>query len=706
MKKKFEIIKSRLYAKTNYTEIIERKSFGGISLSYGELESLPFCTGAVCFFDAYAGGAVKPFMQKFDYSACVPFYMCATTSRGERIALAGLRFSDEKATEWKLALSEEKDVIKLIAEENAVSCFIDSGIVCLGDFSYFGEYEKLIKTHSERDSHPLDGIVSFDGKTALSYEIEGKPSFAVFSSGWGEGNYSCYIGYSAGGAPVSFVCDFNLLEYNYKENASETAEYEFDVDVEELYVNDPKLSVDENNIAKWSLVLGYSDKLDDYTLYKAYSGRGFSLHRLGRLKDALKDYYAALAISEDKTRNKGFKMREWTLYDNAGTINRNLGNTDEAIRLFEKAKNIGDSFYSGAYANLIDIYSESKNYDKALEICDEMSRERPLDPTSFMRRAEINASLENYAAAVSDYDVLINKFLWEDGVWEKVSCLILLARYDEAEKCLDDYLTENAANELYYYYFGLLEYRRADYAKSYDCLLHAHECNPEHIPTLHLLIEIDDLFLDFESVMNWADKYIECRPTGAYGYHVRAEQNIRLGNFRSAAADREYIAAKFSGDASNYRGIVCAYVLAKDFYRAKKALKILKKKDTACYNDAFGLYCVARRKFQKGEKALIAAAESGESDVYFADLTDVCIYMDKVDDAKKYIRQAESSAMSSVRLVFSKIALCRKIKDMNGLADALGEYLNKFLPKLDDDEYVGRVKSRLINYPLIAFSAK
>ncbi len=706
MKKKFEIVKSRLYAKADYTEIIEKKSFGDISLSYGELESLPMPTGAVCFFDAYAGGAVKPFSQTFAGEKCTPFYMCAPTSRGERIAFAGLKFSEKKAVEWKIALFEEKDVIKLISDDGGVSSYVDSGIVCLGDFSYFAEYDKLVKAHAAHDSHPLDGIVGFDGKTALVYEIGGAPALAVFSSGWGDGNYSCYIGHSDDGEAVSLVCDFGLLEYGDKQASDETVEYEFDVDAEELYVNDPKLSVDENNAAKWSLVLEYADKLDDYALYKAYGGRGFAYHRLGRLDDALKDYYAALEIAEDKTRNKGLKMREWTLYDNAGTINRNLGNTDEAIRLFEKAKNLGDSFYSGAYVNLIDIYGESKNYDKALEICDEMSEKRPLDPTSFMRRAEINATLGNYAAAVEDYDVLINKFLWEDGIWEKVSCLILLGRYDDAEKNLDDYLTENAANELYYYYSGLLEYKRADHVKSYEYLLRAHECNPEHIPTLHLLIETDDLFLDFGSVLKWAEEYTECRPTGAYGYHVRAEQNVRLGNFRTAAADREYIAEKFSGDALTYRGIACAYILAKDFRKAKKALKVLKKKDAAYYNDAFGLYCVAKGKFQKGERSLVAAAESGESETFFADLIDALVYMGKTDTAKKHLEKCRLTEQSSPRLVFSEIAYCRKVKDMNGLSEALDGYLKKFLPKLDNEELVNKIKNRLINYPLIAFSSK
>ncbi len=706
MKKKFEIAKSRLYSKADYTEMLEKKQFGGISLSYGELDGLPINTGAICVFDAYGGGAVKPFLQIFDYKSCVPFYVSAPTSRGNKIAFAGLRFSSEKAAEWKLALFNEKDVIKLASNGGSVASRIDSGIVCIGDFENFSEYEALVREHGKRDSHPLDGVLSFDGNAAFKFPVTDNSAVAVFSSGWGDGCFSSYIGYGESGNPVSFICDFDLLEYDVKDVSGDVIEYEFDTDIEELYVDDPALSVDENNVKKWTLVLDYKGELDDFALYKAYSGRGFALHRLGRLDDALKDYYSALAITEDKNRKKNFKMREWTLYDNAGTINRALGNKSEAIRLFEKAKNLDDSFYSGAYSNLIDIYSGEKNYDKALEICDEMTKRRPLDPVSFMSRAEINVSLGNFAAAIKDYDVLIEKFLWDDGIFEKVSCLIELERYDEAEKSLAGYLTENAANELYYYSLGLLEYKRGKYVKSYENLLRAFECNPEYVSALNLLIEIDDLFLDFVSELSWARLYIDCRPSGGYGYYVRAEQNLRLGNYREAARDREFIAENFGGDALNGRGIVCAYILAKDFSRAKKAIKNLKKKDSAAYMNSLGLYYIAKRKFPKGEKLLLSAAADGESETYFADLIDAYIYSGNIKAAENYIEKAARFAPSSARLLFSRISLCKKTNDMNGLSDVLNEYLRKYLPTLDDAEYIDRVKTRLINYPFVESVSK
>ena len=686
MKKRFEIIKSRLYAKTDYTELIEQKRLGSISLSYNELDSLRLHSGAICVFDAYNHSQVKPYIADFEISSCTPFYMTVLTSLGSRIALTGLKFGAEKAIEWKLALKEEKDVIKLTADSVTAMSMIDSGIICFADTEGFFEFEKSVKRHAEHDSHPLDGKLNLDGTAALLYPLEGGCSVAVFSSGWGEGNYPCYVGYSADGKPVGFICDFGLLDYNYKEDASQTVSFEFDVDPEEIYVNDPHLSVDENNVKKWSLVLSFRDELDEMSLYKAYSRRGLALHRLERYEEALKDYYAALAVVENGWNSTEQKLREWTLYENAGAINRQLGNVEEAVRLFEKAKNIDDSFYSGAYVNLIDIYTDERNYDKAIEICGEMMQKRPLDPTAYVRRAAIHVSLGNYAAAADDYDVLVKKFMWDDGVWDQLFCLISLERFTQAQKILEELQAANSVNEVYYYYFGLLEYKRHDYTKAFENLLKSYEYNPYYVPTLGLLIEINDLFLDYTSARDWAEKYIECRPSGAYGYHVRAEQNMHLRNYRAAAEDRTLIAEKFDGSAESYRSIVCAYLMAKDFSKAKKTVKKLKSIDGDGYFNALGLYYMAKGNTMLGERYLLSAAQSGKSETYIADLADAYIYLEKYDAAAEQLLELENSYPLSVRAAFTEIALCKKIHDGSELKAAYKRYIDAFLPGLEGEQ--------------------
>ena len=122
--------------------------------------------------------------------------------------------------------------------------------------------------------------------------------------------------------------------------------------------------------------------------------------------------------------------------------------------------------------------------------------------------------------------------------------------------------------------------------------------------------------------------------------------------------------------------------------------------------NSLGLYYIAKRKFPKGEKLLLSAAADGESETYFADLIDAYIYLGNIKEAEKYIEKAASLAPSSARLLFSRISLCKKTNDMNGLSDVLNEYLRKYLPTLDDAEYIDRVKTRLINYPFVESVSK
>jgi tetratricopeptide (TPR) repeat protein len=683
--------------------MLETKKLFGFALSYTELEKIPVASGAVCVFDAYEHAGVKPFLQKFPAGDCTPYALSVQTSLGERIAFAGLKFSDKPAKVWKLALFDEHDVIKLAQESDSVVSAVNSGIVCVGDFVAMREYDALVKSSID-DYHVMDMAVSFDGNTAFVYRIGGAPALGVFSSGWGDGSYPAYIGLDENGSPVNIICDFNMIEYpKPAEKPSKTLSFAFDINIEQIYRNDPRLSVDENNIAKWSFVIENESEVDNLTLYKAYSRRGNSYHNIGKLEAALADYYKALAIAEQSEKSGDFRTREWTLYDNAGAINKELGNTAEAKRLFEKARSVGDSFYSGAYLNLIDLYAEEKNYEKALSVAAEMVRDRPGDPNAYMKSAELYAALENYEKAIENYDVLIDRFAWQEGILEKVSCLLMMSRYDEALESLEAYAVENKTNEFYYYNLGFLEYKRRNYRRSYESLLKAFEYNSEFLPTVHLLIEIDDLMMNNQMLVKWADKYVELRPQSEFGYNVRAGALLKTRNAAAAVKDIEYIIDNISDAPVYARALVCAHLQNRDFSRAQKAVKRLRRQGVApdVYNDAAGLVYTAKGKFAKAEKHLTAALDAAETEEHFSDLCALYTACGDRQKAAAVLERFQNEFPSSDRYIACAAALALKTGDSDRFNSLVNDYVSAALPALDDPEMLKNIAASLKTSPLI-----
>lgn len=682
MKKTFYVKKSKLYSEADYTAILLNKKYMGFSFEYNELDKIEIKSGALCMFDAYSStNNVRPFLKKFPCSKCVPYAMSVSTSQGNRIAYAGLKFSDEAAVEWVLALTEEKDVLKLLSDVESVSAIIHSGIVCYGDYIVMREYDSLVKNTS--NFHPMDSVISLDGNTIANFEVNSENKFCVFSSGWGEGNYSSFIGLSKNKEVVGFITDFAMFDKpkSVVEN-SEVIPYEFEITIDEMYRNNSALSDSENHIAKWSMVIDNASQVDGMTLFNAYSRRGYAYHSLQQYKNALNDYLKAIELGHKlETTTNSFKFHAWALYDNAGIINRELGNTIDAIRLFEQAKLNGDSFYAGAYTNLIDIYMQIKNLDSALEVASEMIADRPLDPNAYNKRAEVYVALEDYVNAIQDYNTLINKFKWTESIIDKSFCLSALNKFDEALECLESYLLENKANELYYYNKGLLQFKKKEFSAAYGNLIMAYNFNCDYIPTLHLLIEIGDLTFNYKEIVKWSSKYIELRAGNEFGYNIRADAYINLKQYDLAIIDYEYIVNHICQDNSYYLQLVYSYSLKKDMSKASKYAKILKNKHEVPYNmNALGIMYSVKKKFIKAEKNLLFSYEANNLEPYFIErLIEFYIKFKHFNKALDYIDKLVEVEPTSLNAYLFKIDIFKQEKNEDMVKKTANEYIEKFL---------------------------
>ena len=695
MQRKIEIPKYKLFAEKNYADILRTKTYEGYNLGYRELDPIRVKSGQVSFFDAYSKTDAKPFMQQFDYTMATPFaFMAAGVEGSQRIAFAGLRFSKEEPAYFKLALHENSEVIKLLGDrENPIATSVHSGFIGFSDYLAHYDYARFV---ARKEDHPLEDVVRFDGDTALNFKFGSSQKISVFSSGFGDGEYPAYIGYTASGKANVIICDFLLLPSSgAKIKVPGTEVFEFDLDIEQFYQNDPALTDDENAIAKWSFVLDNKHEIDALMFYRAHAKRAYAHHNMRNYDKALEDYYVAIALSERLPASDAQKIRAWTLYDNAGLINRQQGNIEEAIRLFERGKAVGDHFYSGAYVNLIELYCIQKEYEHALATADEMVIARPQDPLSYIKRAEIHAAMGNYDRAIDNYDVLIVRFNWDDAILEKTSALAKLGRYDDALQVLGTYIRQNEPNDVYYYTLGYLLLKKERYGEAYENLLLGHEYNTAYLPILKLLIEIEEYMFDHPRLAMWATKYIELAPEEEYGYSVRADAYRILGKYSNSLADYEHVYNKINQDPKYLKNMIVVALASKNPKKAERILKQLKGQKGGWYAICYALILEKRGKLQRATRTYSVAALDTKNEDIISLATDFFIRTRNAAMSAgmiNYLREAGSPTALMPR----EYNFCRSFADSKTAEKIIDEYIIKILfgslDKFEKEEIKRRIK--------------
>lgn len=129
-----------------------------------------------------------------------------------RVAALQLVIRDEPAARWEPALLPGQDPSALDAD-SFFGYGVDAGTGTLADAAAVRalaewEYERIDEVYVSRD-YPLapvpGGVIS-----AVTDEKTGANVVAI-SSGWGDGSYPTFIGYTADGAVASFVTDFLVV---------------------------------------------------------------------------------------------------------------------------------------------------------------------------------------------------------------------------------------------------------------------------------------------------------------------------------------------------------------------------------------------------------------------------------------------------------------------------------------------------------------
>ncbi|HEY1685115.1 MAG TPA: DUF4241 domain-containing protein [Tepidisphaeraceae bacterium] len=136
----------------------------------------------------------------------------ALINTDERIAFAQVRFSTGLVTRWSMALVAGQDVSTL--KPNYIFGYgVDSGTGCFADSEAYAEVTDA--SAEDLSDRMMDESQKVYRHTRDWLTVEtAKGSMALFSSGYGDGLYASYFGYSEKDELISLVTDFGLAKSN------------------------------------------------------------------------------------------------------------------------------------------------------------------------------------------------------------------------------------------------------------------------------------------------------------------------------------------------------------------------------------------------------------------------------------------------------------------------------------------------------------
>lgn len=155
-----------------------------------------------------------PFTQVFPNGEFPVQLSVAKIKNEERIAFARIHFSDAPVVQWAFALRKGDKQIPIGGEDRpgysvdaGVGVFIDSAANNVLNRNHVVNMDTGIYLELEKNYRHKWRYAIFNFKDH---------NLATFSSGFGDGYYSSYIGFDANGKPCRLLTDFNILDWDMK----------------------------------------------------------------------------------------------------------------------------------------------------------------------------------------------------------------------------------------------------------------------------------------------------------------------------------------------------------------------------------------------------------------------------------------------------------------------------------------------------------
>ena len=682
MKQRIKIPKNKLLP-ADFTELFSSGKICGVALEYTEFEFMLIESGIVVY-DAYSSSHKFGALDIRCGPVGFPFCLGCMTDDGERVAYCGMRLGEEKPTSWRLCSSEgDKGLLTLARDPDAMSTPVPSGVCILSGISAYKAYAEHVKD----EIHPLSGSIILNGQTHAVIELFGN-KYAVFSSGWGDGRYRCYEGFSASGHPVALLVDFGMIDYGKGDD--ELVEIEVDVP-DDLFIGDPGKSEPQNNVDRWTRVLETTS--DPVRRLQAYSRRGYAYHSMNMIDEALGDYVAAVHMCERVT-DRHELLRAWSVFDNAAELYIRHNDYDSAIELMKFALDIGDDFYGGAYVRLIDMYFTTGRSDAALKVAQRMIEKRPDDPVANMKYAEACVSAMDYEGAAAAYETLASVFRLYENLFDEAACYIEIGDYASADAALERYPAPEFS-EQYWYYKAYIAFKTKKFTMAFDNAKKSHDLDAEYMPALYLLIDIETVMQEYNAVARFAEEYKKLRPDKEYGYNVCAEAHLILGNFSECSRNYAHL---YNHIVKNEKYAALAAITAErvgDKKRKATMLKALRKNRSPYYDS---VKCVLHLSKNEQDAYMTRSLDINKIDPDF--LLCVSVYLTGTGallPAAAIIKTLLQTELS-VETVAQQLRTVAASGDMNGFVRLFKFYVNNYVGKETDTREKLLIAERLARH--------
>jgi len=152
-----------------------------------------------------------PFTQQFPTGEFPVQLSIARQGPEERIAFARIKFSDEPVAKWEFALLKDQEPLPVGGKKK-------HGFVVDGGLGIFADAEAIkslntaaMQSLSDTVYREMDKHTHYDWR--YNIHESGSHNLAMFSTGFGDGVYSTYIGFDAGGKPCRLLTDMAIFTW-------------------------------------------------------------------------------------------------------------------------------------------------------------------------------------------------------------------------------------------------------------------------------------------------------------------------------------------------------------------------------------------------------------------------------------------------------------------------------------------------------------
>lgn len=155
----------------------------------------------------------QPFTQQFPTGEFpVELSIARLDKKGETVAMARIKFSDEPVAKWEYALLKDQKKAP-IGQGDDIGYVVDAGYGIFVDQKAIDSLPGKELAQLSRDIYKQINKKYSKGWSADMHSFGNDNNLAAFTSGFGgDGRYASYVGYDASGKPCRLVTDFALFE--------------------------------------------------------------------------------------------------------------------------------------------------------------------------------------------------------------------------------------------------------------------------------------------------------------------------------------------------------------------------------------------------------------------------------------------------------------------------------------------------------------